>query len=72
MVYGIVRSIECKASVRSFYAMMLSVVYGAVKLVGRSIRLLDVGLYVCLKLSLMLMAWLGDVLGVDESRGGVT
>ena len=48
--------------------MMLRVAYGAVEVVGRSVRWLDVGLWVYLRLSLMLMAWLGDMLGVDEAR----
>ena len=48
--------------------MMLRMVYGAVGFVGRSVRWLDVGLWVCLKLSLMLMTWLGNTLGVNEAR----
>ena len=48
--------------------MMRGVVYGAIVCVGRSVRALDVGLCACLKLSLMVMAWLGDAMGVEEAR----
>ena len=48
--------------------MMLCVAYGAVAAVSRSVRWLDMGLWVCVRVSLMLMAWLGDVMGVDEAR----
>ena len=47
---------------------MRGVVYGAIVCVGRSVRALDVGLCACLKLSLMVMAWLGDAMGVEEAR----
>ena len=47
---------------------MRGVVYGAIVCVGQSVRALDVGLCACLKLSLMVMAWLGDAMGVEEAR----
>ena len=48
--------------------MMLCVAYGAIAAVVRSIRWLELGLWVCLRASLMLMAWLGDAMGVEEAR----
>ena len=48
--------------------MMLCVAYGAIAAIVRSIRWLELGLWVCLRASLMLMAWLGDAMGVEESR----
>ena len=48
--------------------MMFGAAYAAVEVFGRSVRALDVGLCACLKLLLVVMAWLGSAMGVEESR----
>ena len=48
--------------------MVCGMVHGAVMLIGRSVRVLDMVFAACLKLLLMAMAWLGSAMGVEEAR----